>query len=73
MDDDEVVTYLAKTTPINTGKTPCPKVINHKYFTHSCRPSEESNTRRSLHLPNPHPRKKERAHLAVIYYNNYSL
>jgi hypothetical protein len=51
---------LAKTTPINKSKTPPSKVINRKYFTQIHRPSEERNTRRSLHLPNALPRKKGR-------------
>jgi hypothetical protein len=62
--DEEVVyglfALLAKTTPINKGKIPLPNVLNHKYFTQSCNPSEESNMRRSLHLPNTLPRKKGR-------------
>jgi hypothetical protein len=59
--DEEVVYGLlalfAKTTPIDKGKTPPPKVINREDFAQSCRPSEESNTRWSLHLPNALPRK----------------
>jgi len=51
--------FLAKTTLIDKGKTPPPKVINCKNFTQSRRPSEESNTRWSLHLPNTLPSKKE--------------
>jgi hypothetical protein len=47
-----LLAFLAKTTPIDRGKTPPLKVVNHKNFTQSCRPSEESNTRWSLHLPN---------------------
>jgi hypothetical protein len=47
---DEEVIYnlldlLAKTTPINQGKTPPPKVIDRKVFTQSFHPSEESNTK----------------------------
>jgi len=52
---DEKVSYgllaiLSKTTPIDNGKTPPPKVINHKAFTRSCCPSEESNMRWSQML-----------------------
>ncbi len=36
---------LTKTTPIDKGKTPLPKVVNCKNFTQSFRPSEKSNTR----------------------------
>jgi hypothetical protein len=50
-----LLTLLAKTTLINQGKIPPPKVIDHKYFTQSCHPSEEHNTRWSLHLPNALP------------------
>lgn len=55
-----LLALLAKTTPIDKGKTPPPKVINSKNFTQSCHPSEESDTRRSLHLPNTLPRKNGR-------------
>jgi hypothetical protein len=60
MDEEVVYVLLAlfeRTTPINEGMTPVPKVINHKYFTQSYRLSEESNTRWSLHLPNALPKK----------------
>jgi len=74
--DEEVVygllAFLAKTTPINQGKTPPPKVINRKYFTQSYRPSEKSNTRWSLQLPNALPWKKGRL-TKLIYFNSSSL
>jgi hypothetical protein len=49
---------LTKTTPIDKNKSLPPKVVNRKDFTQDCRPSEESNTRWSLHLPNALPREK---------------
>jgi hypothetical protein len=62
--DEEVVygllAILAETTPIDKGKPPPPKVINRKNFTQSRHPSEESNTRWSLHLPNALLRKRGR-------------
>lgn len=48
MDEDvvyDLLALLAKTTPIDKGKPPPPKVINRKNFTQSRRPSAESNTR----------------------------
>jgi hypothetical protein len=62
---DENVVYgllalLTKTTPVDKGKTPPPKVVNSKNFTKSCHPSEESNMRWSLHLPNTLQRKRGR-------------
>jgi hypothetical protein len=47
---------LAKATPIDKGKPPPPKVINRKNFIQSHRPSKESDTRWSLHLPKALPR-----------------
>jgi hypothetical protein len=55
-----LLALLAKTTLINQGETLPPKVIDRKYFTQSCHPSEEHNTRRSLHLPNALPIYKGR-------------
>ena len=62
---DEKVVYgllalLAKTILIDKGKTLAPKIINCKNFTQNYRPSEESNRRRSLHLPDTLPRIKGR-------------
>jgi hypothetical protein len=60
--EDEKVVYgllalFAKTTSIDKGKTPPPKVINCEDFVQSYRPIEESNSRWSLHLPDTLPRK----------------
>jgi hypothetical protein len=62
---DEKVVYgllalLAKTTLIDKGKTLPPKVVNHTFFTQSRHPSKESDTRRSLHLPNALPKRQGR-------------
>jgi prophage DNA circulation protein len=51
---------LAKTTPVDKGKTLPPKVIDRKNFTQSSRPSEERNMRQRLHHPNALSRKKGR-------------
>jgi hypothetical protein len=52
--DEKVVyhlfAFLAKTTSIEKGKTPPPNVINHEDFSQSYCPSEEINSRWSLHL-----------------------
>jgi hypothetical protein len=53
-----LLALLTKTTSIDKGKIPPPKVTNRKKFTQICHPSEESDTRWSLHLPNALPRKK---------------
>jgi hypothetical protein len=59
--DEEVVYGLlalfAKKTPTNKGKTLPPKVINREDFSQSCRLSEESNSRQSLHPSDTLPRK----------------
>jgi hypothetical protein len=51
-------TLLTKATLIDKSKSLPPNVVNRKDFTQGYRPSEESNTRWSLHLPNPLPREK---------------
>jgi len=66
MDEDVVynlLALLAKITPIDKGKPPPPKVINHKNFIQSRCSSEESDTRWSLHRPNAIPRERRLSRL----------
>jgi hypothetical protein len=60
MDEEMVYSFLAlfaETTPTDKDKTPPPKVISRENFAQSYCPSEESNMKWSLHLPDALPRK----------------